>query len=155
MPLTPAQRTTLLADIQANGDANAIYQTGDLDALAALYNQPSSPAFIVWRTNVTLAEVKSVLVWSEYDALSVSKQNAFDLLVRDGQINASLANVRGGITSIYSGPSQAGNLAALVAVAKRTATRVERVFATGTGTTGSPGTLTFEGFLSSSDLIGL
>lgn len=154
MALTTAQKTTLKADILADPVAAQLL-TDDLNALAALYNQPATPEFIVWRTNVSTAEIRAVLVWSEYDGLSVSKQNAFSFLCSNHLVDASLPNVRSGISSIFGAPGQAGNLAALIAVAKRPATRAERLFATGTGTTGSPGTMTFEGFVTSGDLIGL
>lgn len=155
MALTTEQKATLKTNILANPDALAIYEIGDLQALADLYNQPASPLYMVWRTDVSTIEIRSVLVWSEYDALSVSKQNAFAFLCANHVVNAAFPNVRTGISSIFAGPNQAGNLAALVAVAKREANRVERLFATGTGSAASPGTLTFEGTLTFGDLIGL
>ena len=57
-------------------------------------------------------------------------------------INPSLLNVRQGIADIFSGnannaPAQRAHL---LAMARRKATRFEKLFATGTGTTASPGT---------------
>lgn len=155
MALTTEQKATLKADILANPDALAIYEIGDLMALAELYNQAANPTFVVWRSDVSTEEIRAVLVWSEYDTLSVSRQNAFQFLCSNHLVNGTLANVRAGIASIFQGPNQAGNLAALVALAKRNATRAERLFATGTGSTGSPGTMTFEGLVVFGDLIGL
>jgi hypothetical protein len=155
MTLTTAQRTTLKADILANPDALAIYEIGDLQALADLYNQPANPAYVVWRTDVSTVEIRAVLVWSEYDVLSVSKQNAFSFLCSNHVVNAALPNVRAGISSIFGAPQQSGNLAALVAIAKRNASRLERLFATGTGSTAVPGTMAVEGVLTFGDLIGL
>lgn len=151
--LTPAQATALKNDILADPTLSAIPNNGDGNfAIAEAYNLLAVPVFRVWRTNVTTEEIRSVLVWAEYDSLSNSKQNAFSFLCSNHIVDASLPNVRTGITSIFSGPSQAGNLAALVAVAKRSATRIEKLLATGTGSEGSPATMTFEGALSFQDV---
>lgn len=140
--LTASQLVTLKNDIAANGVLNTIPNTSDgAFAIAEAYNIPASPAFIVWKTNVSTYEIRSGLIWDEYDALTVSKQNAFAFLCSNGLVNAALTNVRAGIGSIFAGPGQTGNLAALTALAKRSATRLEKLFATGTGTSGSPGTM--------------
>lgn len=116
-------------------------------AIAQELNKPAAPAFWVWRTDVSTYEIRSVLVWSEYDALSVSRQNAFQFLCSNGTVNAALLNVRQGIASIFAGPGQTGNRDALIAIAKRAATRAEKVLSTGTGSDASPATMGFEGLL--------
>lgn len=151
--LTIPQLQSLKADIIAATDAECVALESDPDnadkafAVAALYNQTASPAFILWRSNVPTFDIRSVLVWAEYDVLSVSKQNAFAFLCSNGSVDGRLTNVRQGIQSIFTGPNQSGNLAAMVAISKRSATRAEKVFATGTGTDGSPATSPFaDGF---------
>jgi hypothetical protein len=152
--LTPSQLTQLKNDIAADGTLNVIPNTSDgADAIATIYNQLASPAFIVWKTNVSTYEIRAALVWNEYDALTISKQNAFTFLCSNGFVNGALTNVRAGISSIFSAPGQSGNLAALTALAKRSATRAEKLFATGTGTTASPATMSFEGVLPYQDVL--
>lgn len=152
--LTSAQLAVLKADILADPTLSAFPNNSDgAFAIAAAYNQPASPAYIVWRTDVSTENVRNALVWAEYDTLSVSKQNAFSFLCSNHIINAGLANVRQGIQSIFAGAQQAGNLAALVALAKRQATRAEKLFAvSGDGTSGTPATMGFEGLLTFQDV---
>ena len=153
MPLTTSQLQALKADIIADATLNAFPNNSDgAFEIAKAYNLLANPAYIVWKTNVSTVDIRSVLVWSEFDALSVSKQNAFTFLCSNHIVNAALANVRQGIQSIFTGPGQAGNLAALIAVAKRSATRAEKLFATGDGTNGSPSTMGWEGVLSLQDV---
>ena len=153
MPLTTEQLQTLKTDILADPILNAFPNNSDgAFEIAKAYNLLANPAYIVWKTNVSTAEIRAVLVWSEFDALSVSKQNAFTFLCSNHVVNAALANVRQGISSIFTGPGQAGNLAALIGIAKRSATRAEKLFATGTGTTASPAVMTIEGPISLQDV---
>ena len=153
MALTSAQQTTLKAAILADSELNALPNTLDgAFTIAVLLNQTAVPDFWVWRTNVSTQEIRSVLVWSEYDTLSVSRQNAFSFLCSNHIVDASLVNVRQGIQSIFQGPQQAGNLAALVAIGKRLAKRGEKLLATGTGSNASPATMTFEGNLTFQDV---
>lgn len=160
MPLTQAQKTALKADIiaatdQPMQDLEANPTNSDLAfAVAGLYNLQASPDYIVWKSNVTTVDIRAVLVWAEFDALSVSKQNAFLFLCSNHVVNAALTNVRQGIASIFSGPGQAGNLAALIAIAKRLATRAEKLLkVAGDGTSGTPATMGFEGQLSFQDVL--
>lgn len=152
--LTPAQATALAADIQADPILAAFPNDPDgAFAIAAAYNLKAVPDFFVWRSDVTTEEIRAVLVWAEYEGLSATKQNAFTFLCSNHIVNATLPNVRQGIATIFTGPQQAGNLAALTGVAKRTATRAETLFATGAGTTGTPATMGFEGALSYQDVL--
>lgn len=152
--LTPSQLQALRADIDADGTLSQIPNTPDgAFEIASVYNQLVSPAWTVWKTNVSTHEIRSVLVWAEYNELTVSKQNAFQFLCSNGIVNAGLTNVRAGIQSIFAGPQQTGNLVALVAIAKRLATRAEKLFSTGTGSSASPATMTFEGQLSYQDVL--
>lgn len=153
MALTSAQLTSLKSEILADPILNAQPMNSDgAFFIAAELNKLAVPDFIVWKTDVTTVNIRAALVWSEYDTLSVSKQNAFSFLCSNGTVNAALANVRQGISSIFAGPGQSGNLAALIAIAKRKATRVEKVLAAGTGSDASPATMSFEGSLSFQDV---
>jgi hypothetical protein len=159
MALTTAQKATLKTDIQANTDANTFYVDGNLEALAALYNTLSSPAFIVWKTSVSRDEItQNGFDWVRVDNLSVGKARIWEWLFANlsETIDPSKSNVRAGIDETWKGTQADLDVRAAVYVhCKRTATRGEKVFATGTGSDASPGLLTFEGIITVNDLIGL
>jgi hypothetical protein len=155
--LTTAQRNALKADILANSDALAIYNVGNLEALAALYNANASPAFTVWKSNVSINAVGKAFSGTELAGLTSANQTRLQTLalyLADG-VNPSIASNRAFFDDVFSGASGVNTRAALLVLWKRAATRLEKVFATGTGSDASPGVLVLEGALSPDDLIGL
>jgi hypothetical protein len=76
----------------------------------------------------------------------VGKARIWDWLGRLGTINAAKVNVRAGIDAAWVG--NAADLAVRAAVyvhCKRSATVLEKLFATGTGTDAVPATMVIEG----------
>lgn len=155
--LTTAQLQTLKTAILADPTANAFYQAGDLSGLAAYYNGPASPAFIVWRTLVSIGEVGRTFNATELAGLtSLNTQRLQNLAAwLEAGVNPSLATTRQFFDDVFSGAGGANTRAALLAIWKRSATRLEKVFATGTGSDAAPATLAVEGTLSYTELIGL
>jgi hypothetical protein len=156
MPLTTDQLQALKADIAAN-TATVIYAgqpvainavPNDTDAnfaVADWYNQTASPAWRVWRTDVPVKDVKKAVVWTEYIAsVSQADHNAFTLMISNGIVNAADVNVRQGIADIFNNPNKTTTRNNLLAISKRDATRAEKLFSTGTGTTASPATMGYE-----------
>jgi hypothetical protein len=158
MALTTAQLQTLQAAIAAEQDATfAEYRAnGQTNQMAAFFNEPSSPAFVVWRSSVSLDEiVQNGFDWVRVDNLSVGKARIWEWMFAnlDRAINPAKANIRLGIDECWKGT--AADLAVRAAVyvhCKRSATRAEVLYATGAGTDASPGLLVFEGSISSSDI---
>ena len=150
MTFTTAQTVVVKADILASPDMNTIAAGGDgSDAIALLYNKPAVPAFFVWKTDVSVDEIMSnVMDWVRAEALSVSKARSWDWMTRPGFINASKTNVRAGIDSIWSAPADATLKAAIYTLCNRPATRLEKLLATGIGTTAAPATMAREGQVS-------
>jgi hypothetical protein len=154
--LTPQQLTTLKAFIEADPVLSAVPDTADgaFDVAAALA-QPAAPTFTVWKTSVSTDEImRNGMDWARVDNLSVGKARIWDWLGRLGTFDASKPNVRAGIEATWVGT--AADLAVRAQVythCKRAATRVEKLFATGTGTDVSPGTMTFEGSLTYQDVL--
>lgn len=152
--LTEAQYATLGTYILSQADlADEVAGNAD-QAIADLLNLDAVPPFVVWRTQVPATDYTGAagIVWTEVDTLSVGKARIFEWmsgqLTRD--IDASDGNVRQGIQDAFgAGTTTRTNL---VALGKRNATRAEQVFATGTGTTGTPGFLVWEGRLSYLDV---
>jgi hypothetical protein len=159
MTLTLPQLTALKNAIaantsQINGVAiNAMPLNDDANfAIAGWYNQTANPSFTVWRTNVPVSDCKKATTWTEFIGRSQGERDAWQFMLSNGILNASDANVRQGILDIFSGPSGVNTRTALTAIAKRLASFAEKLFATGTGSDASPGTMTFEGQISFQDV---
>lgn len=161
MPLTLAQKQALKADIIAASDPECVAleaspTNSDLAfAVAALYNLAASPDYWAWKTQLTKhAAVSETSVdattFSFTQLISRTVQEQFgwqELWNSTLSCNPSLPNVRQGFADVFSG-AQAGPVAQrahLLAMARRKATRVEKLLATGTGSTASPATMGFEG----------
>jgi hypothetical protein len=147
MALTDPQLAALKAHIEANTDPDlvaALAIRNDTE-IARLYNLDS--AFMVWRTEIRPDEYCKALDWTEVDNISVGKARVWDWSTQfqTANIDASNANLRLGIAQAFGGNSD--TTANLTALAKRAASIYETVFATGTGTTNSPGDLVVEGAL--------
>jgi len=155
MALTPAQLQTLKTAILAAPELASLPDNDDSAfTIAAAFNAVASPVFRVWRTNVPAKDIRAVVVWTEMNNLSVVPQNNWYFgILSNGVVNIADTNVRQGIADIFSGASFAATRAALLAVAKRNATRAEKLFATGTGSDGSPATMVVEGALSYLDIV--
>lgn len=145
--LTPEQNATLKADILADPVLAAQPLNSD-GAFAIAQAYAVLTTFIVWRTSVPVDEiVNNGFTWTAVDSLTVGKARIWDWMKASGSINPSKANVRQGLQDAFgsSQPNIAQHL-------KRAANRAEKLFATGTGTTATPGTMTFEGELSYQDV---
>ena len=149
MSLTPTQLQALKTDIVADPILNAmpLGEQGASD-IAGAYNLQADPIFWVWRTDIPISEIKQKINWVEYIATSIGKKQAFELMISDGVIDASSSNVQQGFQDIFTGTT----LINFILMAKRLALRGEVLLAIGTGTLGSPGTLTVEGTLGFRDV---
>lgn len=155
MPLTSPQLATLKSAIQADGTLNAQPNTPDGNfVIAAAMNALASPAFIVWKTRVSINKVGDNINGTELaglTSLNVTRLQTIALYSPDG-VNPSLTDRRQFFDDIFSGAGGAVTRASLLALWKRSATRGEKLFATGTGSDASPATLTFEGNLTVADV---
>jgi hypothetical protein len=149
--MTPEQIATLRTAIKA--DPAFAYMI-DAD-IANAFNQPSSPAKVVWRTSVDPDEImRNGMDWTRVDNLTVGKARIWDWLCRLGSFNPAKANVRAGIDAAWVGT--AADLAVRANVythCKRTATRAEALYAVGSGTDASPSVLAFEGNITTADVV--
>jgi hypothetical protein len=122
--------------------------------MANWLNELTSPAWIVWRTNVPPAEYRDAITWTEVDALTTgSKFRIWEWLTMGmtAPIDFSRLNVRTGLADCWA--SNTTTRTNLLAIAKRTATRAEKLFSTGTGSSASPATMGWEGMLSPDDIV--
>lgn len=141
--LTPAQQQTLKAFIVANATMAAFPKTGDgAYAVAGLLNAQASPAFTVYRSSIAPEEWGIVIQAGDLDSITTgnsTRLGTFRSVV--GSLIPSRLDHRTFMNGIFSGAAGTATSAAMLAAWKRTATVLEKVFATGTGTDGSPATL--------------
>lgn len=151
--ISPSQIATLKAACLADTVAcKPLHDAANDEALAAYFNADTS-TFIVWKTGVTKEDLtqNDAFDWTRVDNLSVGKARIWDLMFDNSAraINPSKANVRAGIAAAWVGT--AADLAvrsAVLARCQRSATRAEKILATGTGTAAAPAVLSFEGSIS-------
>lgn len=164
MSLTSAQLLTLKTAIEADPalSAQPINADGHF-AIAAAMNLPATPDFWVWRSTVPKHELTNstsvdgtsfTWVGNGFITRSAGEQTAWhELFNASNQINPALANVRQALSDIFSGTGNAAaNRTHLLAIGRRTATRGEKLFATGTGTAAAPAVMAVEGHLSYQDI---
>jgi len=159
--MTPEQLVALKNDIAADETLSQLTHTADhAFAIAAAYNLPADPAFYVWKTDLPVVDIMANgFNWSRVDNLSVGKARIWEWMVQLGSINPSRVNVRAGIIATWAGTTadEAVRLA-VFGHCQRLATRCEKVFATGAGTTvvvegTGPATMAFAGDINYQDVL--
>ena len=154
MALTPAQQVTLKAAIIADSQLNAFVPAKAADSIVDLLNQSASPSFTVWKTSVSNELIGNAMNGTEVIGLSALQMQRLQLLsaYSNGTQDPSRADRRAAFDGVFSGAGGTITRPALLALWKRLALRVEKIFATGTGSDASPATLVFEGTVSSGDI---
>lgn len=149
--LTDSQKAALHSDMMAVPELATAIATGDDPAIADYYNQLAAPDFYVWRTAIWPSEYREAIVWTEVDQLLDGKARIFEWITNRlaSPIDASKPNIRQGIQDAFS--AAASTRAALIAIAKRKASRAEKLLATGTGSQAVPATMGYEGPMSYTD----
>ena len=153
MSLSPAQLAILRTLVQGEVSLASARTTGDDGAIAAWLNAPVSPAFIVWKTRVSIADTGQAFNGAEWAGMvtaNISRLQCVATYLADGY-NAALADIRAMFTDIWSGAGGATTRASLLALWKRSATRAEKALATGTGSDVSPATLTLESLVTNDE----
>ncbi len=159
MGLSAAQLVTFKADLDAN-IAPVIVQAlidGTNIVIADWYNGDGSPDYWVFRKDLVSPEEIGAAI--ELDDLAnmttgdVNKLSAF-FLMRPGGFNGNAAADRAGFADVLSAAAADESQQAVAALWKRIANRVERLFvlSTGTGDSGDPDTLGYEGTIGRLDV---
>lgn len=140
--LTPAQTATLKSAIIADGNLAAAKAAHDTQAITDHLNGASS--FIVWRSVMTTQQSRAAIILgaTQMDGLTGGKRDSLLWLLSE-DVSPADSHVRAAIDDLCG--SQNTLKGALQAAQKRAATRLEQIFATGTGTTATPGLLGVEG----------
>lgn len=159
--LTAQQQSAVKSDIAADPllQGQPLNSDGSF-AIAAAYNKIIAPTFFVWRSS---APVQDIMVngfdWTQVDNLTVGKARIWEWMKDTGALNFSEPNVRAGVLAAFTG---AGNLAMRTQIfghGQRAATRLEKLLATGAGSTSSdqgvgPALMGFEGNVTYQDIDG-
>lgn len=133
MQLTIAQLQTMKVWLQANAQSMTDQQAADA------LNQPASPAFTIYRTQVPVSEVMlNGFDWVRVDNLSIGKARIWDWMTKANPNNSfdpSKANIRAGINETWKGTQADLNVrAAVYTHCVRSATVAEKLYSTGNGT---------------------
>jgi hypothetical protein len=154
--------TAQLQAIKASIDADPVLATIPNDPNGAMYiaselNKEASPTFVVWRSAVTTAEVGDTVSYIAVEAMTDINRGRINTFysMNPSSFNPSRADIRSYWSNTFSGTLGGAGQAtrdALDALWRRNATNVEKIFASGTGTTVSPAILGFEGMVSHVDI---
>ncbi len=155
MTLTTPQLQTNKADIANNSDLNAFPNNADGNqAVADLYNVVV-PAWIVYKTMAKIGEIGNAFDSTELGGLSTANNTRLQTIAMylAAGVNPSIATNRGFFDDVFSGAGGVNTRANLAVLWKRSATRIEKLFTTGTGTSVSPALLVFEGKVTGNDIL--
>ena len=155
MPFTPAQLATIATNIAASPDLAAQPSTADGNfEIARLYNLDATPTFWVYKSLVQIKDIGEAFNGAELAGLTtgnVTRLTCIGIFSTLG-VNPSRTDVRAFFADVFSGAGGVLTRANLDILWRRPARRIERLFATGTGSTASPGTLVYEGVISGAEV---
>ena len=162
--MTPAQLQLIKTEIQNDATLNSAPNNSDgADFIARELNKIAVPDFLVWRTEAPVGAVYDAISWDKFTptdaadstvtysnrllAVQTKQMNLQNMLVGRETIDASKTNVRLGLRdAVIALPTGVGGAAVTAGGASgvnvlnaltRKATRVEKVLATGSATSGT------------------
>lgn len=162
--LTTAQLTTLKAAILAELDPvfAALRAVNNEQGMADWYNALASPAYYVKRAALARHDIltgtsddNTTFAWagSAYITRNQGERDAFREMFNDtGSVNPWLPPILAAFADIFSGTGGTGNRAHIIAMSRRTANRVEKLFAVGAGTKAGPSDAGFAGSVTAQDI---
>ena len=161
MALTPAQLTTLKANILANTDPAVIQAITDgaNNVIADWYNQLASPAYWLYRNMVTPSEIKQAIDINDMvNITDTDRSRVVDIIAIRSEIgfNGESASDRAAFDDVFSAAAGDNSQQAIAALWKRQGTYAEKVFSLGTdngNNSANPDTTSFQGTLSFQDVV--
>lgn len=139
-------KNDILAKASPGGPLEQLYADRADTSIAEWYAVEASPAFVIWKNFVTQDEImQNGFDWVRVDNLSIGKARIWEWLFDNNRsaINPSKGNVRAGIAECWKGTAaDLAVQAAVLAHCKRSASRGEQAFSTGTGSTADPAVTT-------------
>ena len=134
--MTPAQLLTLKTDILSRQLTDFVGMgpfdgTGDNPAIANWYNVLVTPTVQLWRSDITVREMRRVINWSDYAGLTpngTQKQATYLALTQDPEgVDATDQGLRDALLAIFGNGS--ASLNGLLSIAMHPATRFQALFA--------------------------
>jgi len=156
--MTTAQLATFKADIQANANQTVIdaLAAGAHNTIAGWYNAQASPDFYIFRSLVPIDEVSAAIELDDVANMTTGDNEKLKTIysIRQGGVFASKLSDRTGFDDIFSAAAGDDSQQALIALWKRLANNVEKLFAAGAGvgTVGDPADAVLEGNVSSGEV---
>jgi hypothetical protein len=158
LSLSPAQLQTLKAAIAAETDPAFVgYRTNGQTTLMASFYNTAHPSFVVFKSSETVANVGLAVNYVAFEALTTANLEKINTFTRLNMVafDPSKSDIRSFWANVFSGALGGFGQAtrdAFDALWRRFATRGERLYATGTGTTVAPGVLVFQGAITDTDI---
>ena len=177
MGLTASQLVTLNTDILVTNIVTLQPYVAAIDdqGIADWYNALAVPDFWVWKTNAAVGDIFDAVLWANFTpadapdntatwtnrslACQGKQFNLQTMLLGRTTIDASKPQWRTGLqdalTALPSGAggaNRSGGWAGVATALMRQAWRIEKLFATGTGSVASPATMVVEGTLNYLDV---
>ncbi len=147
--LTSAQLTTLKADIEGNANQTVIdaLATGANNALAVWYSGQASPDYWIFEGLVPIDEVSKAIELDDIADMTTGDNEKLKTFytIRQGGVFASKLSDRDGFDDIFSTVAGDDSQQALIALWKRVANELEKVYATGAGVNADPSTTPVQG----------
>ena len=134
--LTPAQLTTLLAAIKADGTANPIRMAQDTPSLIAWCNAAS--ATLAWRGTVPAQDSDEAATYTTYDSLAQGKRDSWDIFLKFNR-DFTKAKIRNWIVDVWGAAIASSIAEAILQAGTELATKAQVVFG---GTSPTTGTVT-------------
>ena len=154
--LTTAQQATLKAYILSVPSLAAQPNTNVGNSeIANVLNALASPDFTYWRKDVTSNEIGNAWLGTDIDGMTAINMQRLQLLLASspsGVFDMSRADRRAGFENPFGTNANNGSRVAMRAVWKKLALLVEKLFATGTGTSADPAVLTREGTITPDEI---
>lgn len=151
--MTPAQLTTLMADVAADatfGAGGFSHSFENAIVVANAYNTVDATTW-VWKTSLLVKDIieqqgDGGTSWdmTQYLALDVAHQNSWNAIAVYLVLDPSSAQLRAHVANLFAAGSAIRNH--LLAISRRNPTRLEKLFqVSGAGTTGNPWTMGLQG----------
>lgn len=140
--MNPQQLAALKTYIDGQGDLSGqpMNSDGHFTIANKLNTEIASPDFFVWKLSVPVNEIMgNGFDWTRVDNMTAGEARIWEFMTQLGFINPHLTNVRAGVNEAFKGTAQDDTmrLAMYTNHLQTKATRGQKIFATGDGTTSS------------------
>jgi len=164
MSLPESLRPALAAALRTQTDPElvAAIAGGNHTFIAGWCNVLATPAYYVKRKSLSRHEILTgtsdngtTFAWAAgaYITRSQGERDAFREMFNDtGTVDPWLPAITAGFADIFSGAGGAGNRAHILAMARRAATRAEKMLTSGAGTKAAPSVTVFDGEIDTTDV---